>query len=166
MLKIAASVKFINDHARKPIIILSLYVNMILHASSKKVHVDCWNYFRFIRCFGTKIIILTLYYVDEHVNSYINRYCAEISLELVYRAKQKAPFSLKTFSKPFNRVEKLQVNFANPASILNIAKLKYCFPNIGHLVITPCCIKPHSAYSNIISTIDTFDDQKYALHIY
>lgn len=91
---------------------------------------------QFIRCFGSSITHLKIYYGHvggiryDYVHEYINQYCAESLITIRFHCK--SAFAIKNFEKPFVNVQTVQLYGCDLFELLPFGKW---FPSVRELNI-------------------------------
>ena len=92
------------------------------------------NILPFLRCFGANVSNLIVVRTDNHVNRYINRYCANTLISIEFRDIHKEVFLKKKFPKPFKMVEKIKIaDYSFRVLGKKFAYYSYWFPKLRQL---------------------------------
>lgn len=161
-LQIAAAAKFGDDFSKKANFVTRLY-----HSKSRFIRyepgisingtsiavVGLRHVLPFMRCFGSKLSHLWVYYLkandadsqNDRINQYISQYCSDTLDNITLIDK---PFvSIESFSKPFKNVKKVSISSCDLGN-----QLRYFlnwFPNLRHLDITSVTIGETDVTVNI-----------------
>lgn len=152
----AAKFAFASNHGRKTIVLNSfpypLLQTIAVHSDEIWIF-DLPTCLRILRCFGSVIATLHVYYnFDDDLprsklDRYIQEYCAASLREIQFH---KAPANAMKHLRQleFPKVETVGFNDVSKRLAGNLLNVKKCFPNVRNLKLIKC----NAALSNCIST--------------